>query len=394
MHRRERIAAWALAATITACGGRTDLNSSAGQPAAVPCASWTVAPGGPVAITDPVLRSALTGVSVDGDRVFVASEVFTHDAPTVDPGGRVRVVSGDLQTIGPSQVAPTTSPPSFPSLLATGFGHRGMIMGGAQAPVANFVELSDDGAAMAPPVALDEAIGFQLFSATETGFIYFASANGTTGPLSRISLDPAGHVVDETPGVIAAPSISLMASARFDDGTMLGTWLSGPSSAVVAQRVGETGGALSSPTTLQNPVTAEALTPFAVTSAGSSGLVVWPAGESAPGEVDVQPIDEDGNPTGPATAVAPADGTNVAWLDAAPVAGGALVAWTKGVDTLMVRAVSTTGAPIGSPLSVPSPKPSFVAFLAPTPAGVVLAFDIELEPAHFQVFAVRLVCGA
>jgi hypothetical protein len=52
------------------------------------------------------------------------------------------------------------------------------------------------------------------------------------------------------------------------------------------------------------------------------------------------------------------------------------------------------GAPLAPPLAVPSPKYLQNLRLAPTPAGVVLAFDAELPMTLTQVFVVRLVCGA
>jgi hypothetical protein len=416
MDRGAQIAAWALVASLTtACGARTNLTISAGhggaatattstgsggeQPdagadaeAAAPCASWAVAPGEPVALTDPSGDSILTSAAVEGESVFVASS--NDNDPSPDPTWRVRVVSGDLQTVGPSQVV-LTHPQSVAlsgMSLSTSSGHHGGIAWD-EVNACRFVALAEDGSPAAPPVTVGGDACYWL-SATTTGFVAFIAPNFGTGPVSRVTLDASGQVVDKTPDLIPVQSIYPLARARFDDGTMLLAWLSGTT--IVAQRFGETGGALSTAKTLLTFNSGP--TRVALASLGSSGLVVWAPGDSALGEVDVQPIDEDGNPTGSTTLLAPVDGATVAGLDAKPVVGGALVVWAKGApgaaDTMTVQAVGTTGAVMGPPVPVPSPQYLQDLRLAPTPAGVVLAFDAELPMTLTQVFVVRLVCGA
>jgi hypothetical protein len=77
--------------------------------------------------------------------------------------------------------------------------------------------------------------------------------------------------------------------------------------------------------------------------------------------------------------------------------GARIAAWAKGApgaaDAMTAQAVTSAGAPMGPKLAVPTPKYLQNVRLAPTSAGVVVAFDAELPMALTQVFVLRLVCG-
>jgi hypothetical protein len=417
MARGSDVAAWALSiglATAYGACGRSSLpvnggqgggatasssqsttsgvsSSSGGMGGGPPCITWSVAPGAPVALTDFGGDSLLTSTSVEGSNVFVAS--LNDDDPSPDPTWRIRVVSGDLQTIEPSQIVlehlPSVSIAGMS--VATSLGHRGGIAWD-EGNGCRFIALGEDGSAVAGVEALGDQACYWL-TATAAGFVAFSSPSYAAGPLSLITIAPAS--LDVTPSIISPASFVPLTHALFDDGTLLLGWQSDAS--VVVQHVDETGTLLSMP--LQLIPYMDGSTIVALGSLGSSGLVAWAPGSSSPGEVDVQAIDEDGNPTGPSTLLAASDGATVNALDVKAVAGGAMVIWAEGVEgeasVMMAQVVTPAGSPLGAPLVVPTPASMAVqnVRIAPTPEGIVVAFSGSVPMTPAQVFALRLVCG-
>jgi hypothetical protein len=367
-----------------------------GTGGAPPCVTWSVAPGEPVVfvnITDPSDGDALlTSTSVEGSNVFVGS--LNDDDPSPDPTWRVRVVSGDLQTIGPSQIAlehlPNVSIAGMS--VATSLGHRGGIAWD-EVNGCRFVALGEDGSAAGGVEAVGDQACYWL-TATTAGFVAFISPSYAAGPLSLVTLTPSS--LNTKPNIISTPSFVPLTHALFDDATLLLGWQSDTS--VVVEHVDETGTLLSMPLPLI-PYTADS-TIVALASLGSSGLVAWAPGDPSPGEVDVQAIDEDGNPTGPSTVLVTASGgVSVSSLDVKAVAGGAMVIWAEGPEgaasLMTAQVVTSAGSPLSAPLFVPTPAPMTVqnVRLAPTPEGVVVAFSGSAPMMQSQVYALRLVCG-
>ena len=377
----------------TGAGGANGGGGTGGA-GAPPCYSWSVVPGEPIALTDPVGDSMLTSAAPDGDRVLVAS---TNDNdPSPDPTFRVRVVSDDLATIDPSQAVlsrPQQSSYSGMS-LAAGSGHRAGIAWD-EYDGCRFVALGPDGAASAAPVGITTSWCYWL-SPTASGFTAMSSPLGSLAPLTLLTLDPGGNVVGSQPDVVPPDPADTypLDRARFEDGSTLLAWLEG-SSTIRVQRFSETGEALSQPKALPEPQFGYD-TSFALGAVGSSALIAWSSGPLNLGQVLIQPIDEDGNALGDPSELAPADGLFVGRIDLVAARGGALVLWIRGqqgaYDTMTVQPVTTDGVAMGGPVTVPTPPFLLDVRLTTTPLGAMVAYDAE-QSAPTQVFVSRLQCG-
>jgi len=423
--RRRRAPGWlalwglamvVLALALAACGARSSLpdaaaggagasSSGSGAGAAgggdqpggaggVPCQAWSLAPGEPIALTDAVGDSLLTSVAVEGNSVLVAT--MNDNDPSPDPAWRVRRLSADLSTLGPSQIALTHAQGVSLSggSLASDFGHRGLV---AWDDVAGcrFVALSADGAPAAAPLSVADRWCFWL-RATAGGFTAFASVPFAFSPLSMLMLAAQGQLVASQDDLVPASTETTFprGRAKLSDGSTPIVWSAG-SASIMVQRFSETGEPLSSAEPLLAP--ADGLR-FAIGARGNGALVAWASGAQGTGELQVEPVDADGHPTGPATTIAADTTSLVGHISLAAVGDGALLAWSKGpqsgaYQTMTVQQITAAGLPVGAPISVPTPQFIGGVALVPTAAGVLILFDAEAPATLTQVFALRLVCS-
>lgn len=359
--------------------------------AAPPCNHWSVWSKPPVALTSPEGDSQLTGMAVEGDGVFVGT--MNNNDPSPDPTWRVRWVSGDVENLGPSQVA--FKHPQGVSLsgisLSSRLGHRGAIVwdesGGCR-----FAALSGDGSPSSP-VSITDAWCAWL-RATPAGFTAFAAQPFSLDSASFVSLDPSGALLsskqDVIPGTTSADHG--LTRANFEDGSMLIVWRHGDASAL-AMRLSEAGEALNAPKELSG-LSGNARVSIAATGSGALLAYSQAASDYA---VRLIPMDKDGNPTGAETTVAEGDGIDVGFVDVASTSSGAMVAWSKGATgsyhTLRARPVTTSGTIDGDALLVPSAQFLGTVKLANTESGLVLLFSGEKAGTLTQVFATRLICS-
>jgi hypothetical protein len=376
-------------------GGASATSSSGSSGgAAPPCLSWAVGAPAPIPITDTAGDSLLSGVAVEGDSVFLGS--INDNDPSPDPTWRVRVVSGDLSALGPSQVVMKHGASvSLSGMgIAVGWGHRGGVAWDEDNGC-RFVSLAADGSAAAAPVHLADSWCYWPY-ATPDGFTTLVSPSFEFTPLDWYKLDADGIAQKVTLAVIpAAPApTEPYGRARLADGSLALAWIQGVSAdaQIQLQHFSAAGDPLG-PVKVLLPL--GAATQFTIVALGASVLMVWSPDEG--GALHAQLLDPDGNPTGPDSEVAPADGVRVGDIAVTAVGGGALAAWTKGdagaYKTLTAQALTATGAPTGAPIPVTTPPFLGSVVLAPTPSGVVMAFDAEAAGALTQVFVTRLVCG-
>ncbi len=126
----------------------------------------------------------------------------------------------------------------------------------------------------------------------------------------------------------------------------------------------------------------------AIAGLGSSALIATSG--SLAGPVTVRQLDEDGNLLGsPQPLGTPLDGggPGVLGIDIAPYGSGALVAWSEGLPSqtdarLLVQAVSSTGAPVGSPLVVAPTGVGRDVRIVATASGALVAWDGPLVQAQ------------
>lgn len=375
------------------------------------CLGWAVALSEPIPITDPGVDTQLDSVVADGDRVLIATS-NTETSSSPDPTWRVRVVAGDLSSLGTSHVVlhhPKSSPYGFSRMsLAARDGHRGGIAynqlegGGCR-----FVALAEDGAKAAPPVQI-ESHGCSWLDVSPSG--YTALAHWAYS-LNMVAIDPSGAVVsdnpivtyDKTPGNPAAMNaIGVVKRLRLDDGTTVLAEYRYPPSAdltVALHHLDANGDALGQPVDIG---TLTSYADFHIASMGTSLLTAWTPG-SSPGEVRVRRMDVDGKALGPDNVVAPADGASVGAVSLVAIDGGALVAWAKSPlgAKLEVQALTDTGASMGTPFSVAAPPGlgfnhagDDPVVMVRTVGGVLVAFEAR-DPATWkrQVFLTRLGCA-
>ncbi len=176
----------------TAGSGGT--GGSAGAPA---CVTWSVVPGDPVALTEPIGDSLLTALVRDGNHVTVGS---TNDAQ----------------------------------------GCR-------------FVELGADGAASVAPHRIAKSWCYWPV-ATQSGFIAFNSPDFTFAPLTLLTMNKHGHVTKTTPDLITsgAPQTYPAGLARFNDATVLVAW-SDSGGGFTAQHLDQNGNKLAPESGLRRP---------------------------------------------------------------------------------------------------------------------------------------------
>jgi hypothetical protein len=373
-----------------AAPGSGGTGGTGGAPA--PCVNWSVATPVPVAFTDPIGDSALTGLARDDDRIFVAS---TNDNdPSPDPTFRVRSASLDLSTLGASEVALTRPQSvSYSGLgIASGFGRHGGVSWD-EANGCRFVSF-DVNAVPSTPTKIEDVWCYWAF-ATESGFIAFASPTFQLSPLELLTLDGAGALISKKSDLTPPESGSSypLARARFDDGTILLGWSSDFSSTTL-QRFSESGDALGAPVH-GFPYGPEAS--LALASLGASGLVAWTPGSANPGQVSVQSIDEDGAPNGLVSTLAPASGILAGRVDVARAGGGALVVWTQGnlgaYHAMVAQPVSAEGIANAPPLTIPAPGYVGTLRVIGLDDGAIVVFEAE-NAAPTQVFATRLSCAS
>jgi hypothetical protein len=398
-------------ATLTACGGRSDLlaiatgdtGDDAGAAApdagpAAPACAWALVPGAPIALTDPAVDHMVSNYVIDGegaeavegDRIYLAmQDGLEAGNQTPDPNWRVSVVSDDLSTIGPSQlVLPHGQNGAEPMAIASGFGHRGAIAMDSDAGC-RFVAIADDGSPAAAPVLIESPVECFWLRATPSGFTMFTRPDWA--PFSLLTLDASGHVVATRKNVGPPDGDLPHARAKLPDGSTLIAWPSF-AAAMNLQRWSAEGDPLTEPTALfaMPPVTIAAMTVV-----GSTVLLAWAPYEGEVGAVYVQPLDGDGHALGAPTKIAPADGAQVLDFDIGAAGDDALVTWRKGEDfssVLTVQPVTVTGAAKGGPIVVPATPHVGATWIGGTPTGAILGFD-GLEPGgHAQVFVTRLRC--
>jgi hypothetical protein len=381
-------------------GSSTTTTTSSSTGGAAPCLSWKVGAPAPIPLTDSIGDSQLTGVAVEGDRVFVATT--NNNDPSPDPTWRVRVVSADLASVGPSQVVLSRpSSVSFSGLgLAAGGGHRGGVAWD-ESNGCRFIALDTDGSAPAGPVSITGPWCYWPY-ATADGYTTFVSPSFELAPLALVMLDANGAPGKVNSGIVPkppAPSTTFpLARARLDDGSIALAWAVMPPApgspvGLAVQHFQPTG----DPAAPQGVLTAFAhASTFAMTSVGTALLAV---GTTVPPGTAVlsQPLDANGVPLADAATLSPDDGVAVGRVTATAVPEGALVAWTKGqagaFDALKVQMTKADGTTMGAAVDIATPPFLGMVALARTGAGVVVAFEAEAPGTPAQVFVTRLVCA-
>ena len=177
----------------------------------------------------------------------------------------------------------------------------------------------------------------------------------------------------------SAPSLTLPGDAapaghvQLGDDTTLFAW-SLPDG-VHASRLNATGDSSGPPSVIL--ATAVDATRFTFRPMGDGALMAW-SPPPAPSDVHVQRVGANlalGSSSVLATAVPDLDG-----IDAAEVAGGALVAWlSSGMPTsvLTVQAIDETGAPVGPPLTDDVPSFANNIRIVRTELGAMVVFEAE-----------------
>ena len=128
-----------------------------------------------------------------------------------------------------------------------------------------------------------------------------------------------------------------------------------------------------------------------VALAGLSSTALIATTGSLAGPVTVRQLDEDGNLVGnpqPLGTALDGGGPGVLGIDIAPYGSGALVAWTQGLPSqtdaqLLVQVVTSTGAPIGSPVVVASTGAGRDVRIVATASGALVAWDgplVQTQP--------------
>jgi hypothetical protein len=398
-------------ACLAACGGRSDLTAaiagsgdagttktaSDGGAGAPGCHAWSVAPGGPVALTDPDLDSfggtyasdRSASAAVEGSRVFVSTwDASGNIYPSPDQSWHVRVVADDLATMGPSQIVLHHGDEGGDAMaLASGFGHRAGF-GFDESKGCVFVPLADDGSAAGAPktIAADECFWPR---ATPDGFTVFLIPDWV--PFVLVTLDASGNVLAQEPGLGPPGGMVANARARIPDGSTLITWPS-VAAAITARRWSAAGDALSPPEVFLSMPAVDAAP---MTVVGGAVLVAWAPYSGDVGAVRVQPANEDGDPLGPPVTIAAADGVHVDSLDITTAGGGALAIWTKqemGGSVTTVQPLTAEGLPEGAPIVLPTTPTVQSSYIVGTPAGAMIEFDGNQPGGHTQAFVTRLVC--
>ncbi len=127
----------------------------------------------------------------------------------------------------------------------------------------------------------------------------------------------------------------------------------------------------------------------ALAGLGSSALIATSGSPAGP--VTVRQLDENGNLVGSPQALGtPLDGggPGVLGIDIAPYGSGAIVAWSQGLPSqtdaqLLVQVVSSTGAPVGSPVAVAPTGVGHDVRIVATASGALVAWDgplVQTQP--------------
>jgi len=402
-----------LVLSLAACGGRSPLSADAagsggagsptggsfGPGATAPACRWSVAPGGPIALTDPAVDAFGTAytadlggsVAVEGGRVFISTWDRTANAdPSPDQWWHVRVVDDDLATMGPSQIVLEHGEEGGSAMsLASGFGHRaGFAYHGGEMGCM-FLPLADDGAAAgeAKKIHQDECFWPR---ATPDGFTVFLIPEWQ--PFVQLTLDAAGNVIAERPGLGPPGGMVAHARARLAGGSTLITWPAFEAS-INVRRWSAEGDALTPPGVILSMPAVDAAP---MTVVGSTVFVAWAPYTGDVGAVLVQPLNEDGDTLAPPVTIAEADGQHVGVLDMTTALGAPLALWTKHEKdgaVMTVQPFTADGQPDGAPFVVPATPRIHGAWIVGTPAGAMIGFDGEQPGGHAQAFVTRLVCG-